>query len=95
MSVRAIRQELGHLPPDGTKRAQISDVASFSAVSVLSFDPIRVRALSIEEPQLGCISSATVLAVCVTHIVNVIVEHHVAYAVCLKLWLLNHIALGT
>ena len=35
----------------------ILDVSSFGTVSVLSFNPIRIRALCIEEPQLGCISS--------------------------------------
>ena len=37
----------------------ISDVLSFSMVSVLSFDPIGVRALCGEESQLGCISSGS------------------------------------
>ena len=36
----------------------ILDVSSFTMVSVLSFYSIRVRALCVEEPQLGCISSA-------------------------------------
>ena len=33
----------------------ISDVSSFSTVSVLSFYDIRVRALRVQKPQLGCI----------------------------------------
>ena len=43
--------------PSAHRSHSISDVSSFSTVSVLSFDPIRVRALCVEEPQLGCISS--------------------------------------
>ena len=38
----------------------ILDVLSFSTVPVLSCYPIRVRALCVEEPQLGCISSAAI-----------------------------------
>ena len=34
--------------PDGTKRAQISLNLGRVSVSVLSFDPIRVRALCVE-----------------------------------------------
>ena len=54
-------------PPDGTKRAHrsrsISDVSSFSTVSVLSFYPIRVRALCVKQPQVGCISSKRTLCI--------------------------------
>ena len=38
----------------------VLDVLSFSTVSVLSFYPTCVRALSVEEPQLGCVSSAAI-----------------------------------
>ena len=48
--------------PDAHISRSISDVSSFSIVSVLSFDPIRVRALCVEEPVLGWISSGTVAA---------------------------------
>ena len=47
-------------PPMGPKVHRfrsISDVSSFSTVSVLSFDPILVRALCVGEPRLGCFSS--------------------------------------
>ena len=57
---RPIRLELGHYPPMGPnahRSGSISDVSSVSTVSVLSFDPIRVRALYVEEPLLRCISS--------------------------------------
>ena len=43
--------------PNTHRSRSISDVLSFSTVSVLGFDPIRVRALYVEEPQLRCISS--------------------------------------
>ena len=43
--------------PNAHRCRSISDVLSFSTVSVVSFDPIRVRALCVEEPQLGRISS--------------------------------------
>ena len=43
--------------PNAHRSRSNSDVASFSTVSVLSFYPIRVRALRAEEPQLRCISS--------------------------------------
>ena len=39
----------------------ISDVSSFSTVSVLSFDPILKRALCVEVPQFGCISSGSAM----------------------------------
>ena len=39
----------------------ISDIPSFSKVSVLSFDPIHVRALCVELSQLGCISSGVAI----------------------------------
>ena len=48
------------LTPDGNphRSRSISDVSSFSTVFILRFFyPIRVRALRVEEPQLGCISS--------------------------------------
>ena len=58
--VTAIRQELRHSPPMGPKAYRsysISDVSSFSSVSVLSFDPVRVSAQCVGEPQFGCSSS--------------------------------------
>ena len=47
-----IRQELGTPPmaPNAHRSRSISDVSSFSTVSVLSFDPIRVMALCVEVP---------------------------------------------
>ena len=48
---RTIRQELGH-SPNG-----VNLVSSFSMIFVLSSDPIHVRALCVEEPQLESISS--------------------------------------
>ena len=56
----AIKQELGHSPPPMEPKAHIisiSDVSSFSTVSILSCYPIREVALCVEEPQLGWISS--------------------------------------
>ena len=38
-----------------------SDVPSFSAVYILNFEPISLRALCVEEPQLGCIGFALAL----------------------------------
>ena len=60
---RAVRQELGHSPdgPNPRRSRSILDVSSLSTVSVLSFDPIRVRALCVEELQLGWISSGYTL----------------------------------
>ena len=43
--------------PNAHRSRSISDVPSFSMGSVLSCYPIRARALCVEEPQLGCISS--------------------------------------
>ena len=44
------------------KCCHVTHVSSFSTVSVLSYDPIRVRALCVEEPQLRCISSAYIMS---------------------------------
>ena len=51
--IRAVRQELG---TNANRSRSISAVSSFSTVSILRFDYIRVRALCVDEPQLGCIS---------------------------------------
>ena len=47
--------------PYGISRAHISlnlEVPSLSAVYVLNFEPISLRAFCVKEPQLGCIDSA-------------------------------------
>ena len=43
--------------PNAHRSRSISDVSSLSTVSVLRFDPIRLRAPCVEESQLGCICS--------------------------------------
>ena len=45
------------MEPNAHRSRSMSDVSSFSTVYVLSVYPIRVRALCVVEPQLGCISS--------------------------------------
>ena len=42
------------MKPNARRSRSISDISSFNTVSVLSSYPIRVRALCVEEPQLGC-----------------------------------------
>ena len=41
--------------PNAHRSRSISDVSSFSTVSVLSLYAIRVNALCVQKPQLGCI----------------------------------------
>ena len=40
------------MEPNAHRSRSISDVSTFSTVSVFSFDPIRVRALCVEEPSI-------------------------------------------
>ena len=64
-----ISQELGRSAPMGPnahRSRSISDVSSFSTVSVLCSNSTRVRVLCAEETQIGCISSHIGLSLILT-----------------------------
>ena len=44
------------MEPNAHRSRSIADVSSFSTVSLLIFYTIRVRALHVDEPQLGCMN---------------------------------------
>ena len=45
--------------PNALRSRAISDISSFSMVSIVSFYTIRVRALCVQVPHLGCINSGS------------------------------------
>ena len=73
----------------------ISDISSFNMVSMLSFDPIRVRVLYVEEPQLRCISSGKGIVIldknCFVTIKSTSLKlYAVTYFVTCHPWVLGH-----
>ena len=50
------------MEPNAHRSRSISDVSSFNTVSVLNLYHICLRALCVEEPKLGCISSVVSLS---------------------------------